>query len=63
MALKFNPPMISLVYYFQNKQNEEYFHDIELDKKFIANATEEEICNHLYMNESFYFDPKEIKRH
>ena len=60
--LKFNPPKISLVYHFIDREKEQYFHDIEIDKKMLLSQTDEEICNFLYIYEPYYFDPKYIKR-
>jgi hypothetical protein len=28
LMLKYDPPMISIVYHFEHKQNERFFHDI-----------------------------------
>jgi hypothetical protein len=60
--MKFNPPKISIVYHFKDNKKEEFFHDIEIEKEMLMTKNEEEICNHLYFTEPYYFDPKEIKR-
>lgn len=62
LMVKYNPPKITLVYYFEKKENEKYFHDIEIEKRMLVTASDEEIVSHLYMSEAFYFDPKKIKR-
>jgi hypothetical protein len=62
LLLKFTPPKITMVYHFQNKSKEEFFHDTELDKKMLETASVDDICNHLYFIEPYYFDPKEVKR-
>ncbi len=35
LLLKFNPPKLTITYHFEAKQNEEYYHDIEIDKKML----------------------------
>jgi hypothetical protein len=56
--LKFDPPKIAIVYYFENNNNERYFHDILVDKKMLETMTDEDITSHLYVTEAYYFNPK-----
>ena len=32
MLLKYNPPKLTIVYHFENKENDQYFHDIVFDQ-------------------------------
>lgn len=62
LLLKFNPPQITLIYYFENNKSEKFFHEIFLEKRMLENQTDEEICSFLYMSEAYYFNPKQLKR-
>lgn len=54
---------MTVVYHFENKENDQYFHDITFDKMMLENEKTDEICSHLYMHEGYYFNPKMLKRH
>ena len=60
--LKYNPPKISLIYHFEHKPDDEYYHDVYIEKRMLESSSAEEICSHLYLTEDFYFNPKQIKR-
>lgn len=62
LMLKFDPPMISIVYHFEHKQNERFFHDIQVEKRLLETLNEEDLASHLYVTEAYYFNPKQIKR-
>ena len=62
LLLKFDPPKITMIYHFENNRDEKYYHDVLVDKHMLADQTEEEICNHLFMIEAYYFNPKQLKR-
>ena len=62
ILLKYNPPKMTVVYHFEQKENEQYFHDITFDKKMLESESTEDIVNFLYMNEGYYFNPKLLKR-
>ena len=63
VLLKYNPPKVTIVYHFENKVNDQYYHDIPFDKNMLENETVEDIVSHLYMSEAYYFNPKFLKRH
>ena len=63
VLLKYNPPKLTIVYHFENKENDQYYHDILFDKRTLENEADDDIVNHLYINESYYFNPKCLKRH
>ena len=63
VLLKFVPPKLTIVYHFENKENDQYFHDILFDRSMLENESDEDIVSHLYMAESYYFNPKVLKRH
>jgi hypothetical protein len=62
LLLKYNPPKLTMVYHFEKKSNEEYFHEIPIDKKLLLSKPAEEIVSHLYVTEAYYFNPKQVKR-
>jgi hypothetical protein len=63
VLLKYNPPKVTIVYHFENKVNDQYYHDIPFDQNMLENETVEDIVSHLYMSEAYYFNPKFLKRH
>jgi hypothetical protein len=63
VLLKYNPPKLTVVYHFEQKENEQYFHDITFDKKMLSLEKTDDIVSHLYMAEGYYFNPKILKRH
>jgi len=63
VLLKYNPPKLTIVYHFENKENEQYYHDIMFDRNMLDNESDEDIVSHLYMSEAYYFNPKCLKRH
>ena len=62
LMVKYDPPKITLVYYFEKKENDKYFHDIEIEKRMLETASDEEIVSNLYISEAYYLDPKKVKR-
>ncbi len=62
LMLKYDPPMISIVYHFEHTQNERFFHDIQVEKRLLETMNEEDLASHLYVTEAYYFNPKQIKR-
>ena len=63
VLLKYSPPKITIVYHFENKVNDQYYHDITFEQNMLENETVEDIVSHLYMSEAYYFNPKILKRH
>lgn len=62
LLLKFDPPMITIVYHFEEKEHDKYFHDILVEKRLLESLSEEDLTSHLYVTEAYYFNPKQIKR-
>jgi hypothetical protein len=62
LMLKYDPPKISIVYHFEHKQNERYYHDILIEKRLLESLSDEDLASHLYVTEAYYFNPKQIKR-
>jgi len=58
VLLKFAPPKLTIVYHFENKENDQYYHDIHFDRSMLQNESDEDIVSHLYMSEAYYFNPK-----
>ncbi len=62
LMLKYNPPMITIIYFFEHREHERFYHDIHVDRKMLETTSDEDICSHLYVTEAYYFNPKQIKR-
>lgn len=62
ICIKYAPPTIMIVYHFESNQDEEYCHIIPLDRRMLESESVEEITNHLYFAEGYYFNPKLLKR-
>ena len=62
IMLKFSPPKMTIVYHFEQRRNQQFYHDIPLDRKMLEQSTVEDIVSHLYVTEAYYFNPKQIKR-
>ena len=62
VLLKYNPPKMTVVYHFENKENDQYYHDIMFDRQMLETEQIEDIVSHLYMSEGYYFNPKMLKR-
>jgi len=54
---------MTIVYHFESKENDQYFHDITFDKNVLDSENTDDIVSHLYINEAYYFNPKFLKRH
>jgi hypothetical protein len=39
IALRWSPPLMTLVYHFENKPDELYYHEIPIDKKMLESDT------------------------
>jgi len=39
LMLKYNPPKMTIVYHFEQKSNDQYFHDILIDANMLATHT------------------------
>ena len=62
LLLKYSPPKITIVYHFEQKQNEQYFHNIEIDKDLLISKSAEDFVSYLYVTEAYYFNPKQVTR-
>ena len=62
LMLKYSPPKMTIVYHFEQKSNEQYFHEIPIDRNMLTSQSAEDIVSHLYVTESYYFNPKQVKR-
>ena len=62
IMLKFNPPKMTIVYHFEQRQNQQFYHDIMLDRHMLETNSVEDVVSHLYVTEAYYFNPKQIKR-
>ena len=60
--IKFDPPKITIVYHFEERRNQQFYHDIGLDREMLATKSTEDVVSHLYLMESYYFNPKQVKR-
>jgi hypothetical protein len=63
LLLKFNPPKLTITYHFEERRNEEFYHDIKIDKQMLLSLSAEDYVSHLYVTEAYYFNPKQVKRH
>ena len=60
--LKYDPPKITIVYHFEQRENERFYHEILVEKRMLETMSDDEITSHLYVTEAYYFNPKQIKR-
>jgi hypothetical protein len=62
LALKYNPPMLTIVYHFEQSSKDLYYHEIGLERSFVQQNTTEDLVSHLYVTQAYYFNPKQVKR-
>ena len=62
LMVKFNPPKLTIVYHFNQSSNQQFYHDIELDREMLATNSADEVVSHLFVTEAYYFNPKQVKR-
>jgi len=62
LGVKYNPPKLTIIYHFENKSNEQFYHDINLDTQFLQQNSTEEVVSYLYVSEAYYLNPKQVKR-
>lgn len=62
LMLKYDPPKISVVYYFEQRESERFYHDILVERRMLESMTDDDIVSHLYVTEAYYFNPTQIKR-
>ena len=62
LMIKYNPPKITIVYHFEQRRNQQFYHDIMLERDMLCNRSTDDVVSHLYVTEAYYFNPKQIKR-
>lgn len=62
LMVKYNPPKLTIVYHFERKSNEQFYHEILLDSHMLHSQSAEDVVSHLYVTEAYYFNPKQVKR-
>ena len=60
--IKYDPPKMTIVYHFEERRNQQFYHDILLDREMLATKSTEDVVSHLYLTEAYYFNPKQVKR-
>ena len=58
LMIKYNPPKMTIVYHFEQRRNQQFYHDIIIDEKMLATKSTDEVVSHLYVTEAYYFNPK-----
>ena len=58
LMVKYSPPKLTLVYHFERKTNEQFYHEILFDQQMIETKSAEDVVSHLYVTEAYYFNPK-----
>ena len=62
LMIKYSPAKITIVYHFEQRSNEQFFHEIGVDEEMLRTKSVEDVVSHLYVTEAYYFNPKQIKR-
>ena len=62
LMIKYNPPKMTIVYHFVQTSNQQFYHDIPLDREMLLNKSADDVVSHLYVTEAYYFNPKQVKR-
>ena len=62
LMVKYNPPKLTIVYHFEQKTNEQFYHEILVDTHMLQTQSAEDVVSHLYVTEAYYFNPKQVKR-
>jgi hypothetical protein len=50
LAIKFNPPLLALIYSFEHQKHKRYIHEIEIEPAMLCNHTTLDIVSYLYMS-------------
>jgi hypothetical protein len=58
LMIKYNPPKMTIVYHFEQRRNQQFYHDIIIDENMLATKSTDEVVSHLYVTEAYYFNPK-----
>jgi len=62
LMLKYDPPKITIVYHFEQREKERFYHEIMVERRMLETMSDDDITSHLYVTEAYYFNPKQIKR-
>ena len=62
LMIKYDPPKMTIVYHFEERRNQQFYHDIELNREMLATKSTDDVVSHLYLTEAYYFNPKQVKR-
>ena len=62
LMIKYDPPKMTMVYHFQDRSNQQFYHDIMLDREILATKSADDVVSHLFVTEAYYFNPKQVKR-
>lgn len=62
ILIRYEPPKMTIVYHFEEKDQDQYCHEINIDRRMLASKSLDDMVSYLYMVESYYFNPKQIKR-
>ena len=62
LMIKYDPPKMTIVYHFEQRRNQQFYHDINIDEKMLATKSTDDVVSHLYVTEAYYFNPKQVKR-
>jgi len=58
LMIKYDPPKMTIVYHFEQRRNQQFYHDINIDEKMLATKSTDDVVSHLYVTEAYYFNPK-----
>ena len=58
LMIKYNPPKLTIVYHFEQRSNQQFYHDIFLDRDMLMSKSTDDVVSHLYVTEAYYFNPK-----
>lgn len=58
LMVKYNPPKLTIVYHFEQRLNEQFYHEILIDTGMLQTKSVEDVVSYLYVTEAYYFNPK-----
>ena len=62
LMIRYDPPTITIVYYFEQAKKDKFFHEIPIKSEFLLSNSVEDVVSDLYLREAYYFNPKQVKR-
>jgi len=60
--VKYQPPRIAIRYHFANNKAEEFYHEIDIERRAVEQQSAKEVTTQLFVQEPYYFNPKVVKR-